>query len=86
MSKRVEGTHLIQVEWTTQRKIEKEDKVKFNEAWSSTSIRVVGEKLHNNFRVGYQVHPLGYMGFGLRIAFAWQKHVKQQIKGKNATC
>jgi hypothetical protein len=26
------------------------------------------------------------MGFGLRIAFAWQKHVKQQIKGKNATC
>jgi hypothetical protein len=64
-SKRAKGTQLTQVEQATQRKIENEDKVKFNEAWSTTSIKVVGKRFHNNFRVGYQVHTLGYIGFGL---------------------
>ncbi len=81
-SRRAEGTHLIQVEQTTQRRVEKKDRAKFNETWSSTSIRVVGEKLHKNFKIGYQVHPLSYVGFGLGIAFARQRNVKQQRKGK----
>jgi hypothetical protein len=51
-------------------RIEKEDRVKFNEAWFSISIKVAGERLHNNFRARYQAHPLNYMGFGLRITFA----------------
>jgi hypothetical protein len=53
MSKRARGTQFTQVERTIQRIIEKEGRVKFNEAWFAVSIRANGEKFHNNFRVGY---------------------------------
>ncbi len=66
-SKRAEGTQFTQVKRASQRKIENEDKAKFNEAWFVTSIRVVGKKIHNNFRTGYRTHPSGFMGFGLGI-------------------
>jgi hypothetical protein len=39
----------------------------FNETWSVTSIKVAGGRFHNNFRVGYRAHLLGYMGFVLGI-------------------
>ncbi len=63
--KRAKGTQLTQVEQVAQRRIEKEDKTKFNEAWFATFIKVIGKRFHNNFRTSYQAHPLGYMGFGL---------------------
>ncbi len=69
-SKRVEGPQFTQIEWVTQRKFLKKDGVKFNETWSATSINVAGERIHNNFRVGYRVHLLDYMGFALGITFA----------------
>jgi len=78
--KRAKGTHFTQAKWTFQKRIEKEDKAKFNEAWSS--IKVVNERFHNNFWVGHRVHPLGYMGFGLGIIFSQQKFVKQQRRGE----
>jgi hypothetical protein len=52
-------------------------KTKFIEAWSTISIRVVGERFHNNFIASYQVHLLGYMGFGLGIPSTQQKNGKQ---------
>jgi len=81
-SKRAKGTYLIQVKQATQRKNEKENRVKFNETWCVTSIRVVGERFHNYFRIGYQTHHLSYMGFGLGITFARQKNVEQPKKEK----
>ncbi len=30
----------------------------------------------------YQAHFLGYMGFGSKITFAWQRNVKQQRREK----
>jgi len=58
-------------------KLRKMIKTKFNEAWSTISIRVVGERFHNNFIASYQVHLLGYMGFGLGIPSTQQKNGKQ---------
>ncbi len=52
-SRKVEGT-FTQVEWATQRIIEKDNKVKFNDAWFVV-VKVVSEKFHNNFRIGYRV-------------------------------
>ncbi len=69
-SKRVEGTQLTQAKQTTQRRIEKEDRTKFNETWFVTFIRAIGERFHNNFGTKYQTHPLGYMRFGLGIIYA----------------
>jgi hypothetical protein len=70
---KAKGKHLTKVEWTTQRRIEKDDKTKFNEAQFTISIKVVGERFHNNFRASYWVHLLSYMGFGLGIPSTWQK-------------
>ncbi len=81
-SKKTKGRHFTRVEWIVQRKIEKEDIVKFNKTWFIIFIRVASERFHNNFKVGYWVHPLGYMGFGSRITFAQHKNVKQQWKEK----
>jgi hypothetical protein len=69
-SRRAKGTQLTQAKQTIQRIIDKENKVKFDEAWFVTSIRVVGERFHNNFETRYRIHPLGYMGFGLEIIYA----------------
>jgi hypothetical protein len=43
--------------------IEKKDKVKFNEAWFITSIRVVVERFHNNFKVrsSSKLHGIWFM-------------------------
>lgn len=50
--KRFQVHNLSQVDWIVQRKIEKEDRVKFNDAWSIVVIKDVGEIFHNNFRFG----------------------------------
>ncbi len=49
---RVEGT-FIQVQQAIQRRIEKENKVKFNDTWSIASVKAIGERFHNNFRLGF---------------------------------
>ncbi len=49
---RVKGT-FIQAQQTTQRRIEKENRVKFNDTWSITGVRAISERFHNNFRVGF---------------------------------
>jgi hypothetical protein len=54
---------------TTQRDVEKEDKAKFNNAWFAAVVKVTGERFHNNFKVGFKAHPLGYKGFGLGVSF-----------------
>jgi hypothetical protein len=57
-----------------------DNKTKFNDAWFVVVVKVVSEKFHNNFRIGY-------IGFGLGITYVQQKNVKQcSKKGKNATC
>jgi len=50
--------------------IEKEHKTKSNKMWSTTTIKVANECFHNNFRVGFWNHPLGYRRCGLGITFA----------------
>ncbi len=52
-SRKVEGTQFTQAKQTTQRRIEKEDRTKFNEAWFVISIRATGERFHNNFGARY---------------------------------
>jgi hypothetical protein len=38
----------------SQKRIEKEDKVNFNDAsWSSTIVGVVGKRFHNNFKARF---------------------------------
>jgi len=58
--------------------VEKEQKTKFNQAWSTIVIRAANECFHNNFKVGFQAHPLGYRGCGLGITFAQQRFIRQQ--------
>jgi hypothetical protein len=57
---RVQGA-FTQVQEVIQRRIEKEYRVKFNDTWSIVSVRAIGERFHNNFRVrfwgpSYKVH------------------------------
>ncbi len=79
ISKKVEGT-LTQVEWATRRIIEKDNKVKFSDAWLIVVVKVVSEKFHYNFRIGY-------IRFGLGITCVQQRSVREcSKKGKNATC
>lgn len=49
---RVEGT-FIQAQQATQRRIEKENRVKLNDTWSIASVRAIGARFLNNFRVGF---------------------------------
>lgn len=37
----------------TQKRIEKENIVKFNDTWSIVSVKAIGERFQNNFRVGF---------------------------------
>jgi hypothetical protein len=37
----------------SQRRIEKEDKVNFNDAWFSVIFGVVGKRFHNNFKAQF---------------------------------
>jgi hypothetical protein len=53
---RTKGTQLTQAKQATQRKIDKEDKTKFNDAWFVATIKAISERFHNNFRVGFQAH------------------------------
>jgi len=59
----------------------KDNRTKFNDAlFVVVVVKVVSEKFHNNFRIGY-------IGFGLRITYVQQKNVRQcSKKGQNATC
>jgi len=46
--------------------------------WSATIVKAISECFPNNFRVGFWAHPLSYRRFGLKIAFAQQRFVRQQ--------
>jgi hypothetical protein len=37
----------------SQRKIEKEDKINFDDAWFNTIVGVVGKRFHNNFKARF---------------------------------
>jgi len=37
----------------SQKKIEKEDKINFNDAWSNTIVGVVGKRFHSNFKTQF---------------------------------
>ncbi len=63
--RKAKGTHFTQAKQAFQNIIEKEERAKFNEVWPS--IKVANERFHNNFQTRHQVHPLGYMGFGLKV-------------------
>jgi hypothetical protein len=52
-SKKVENT-LTQSEWTTQRRMEKDNRVKFNDAWSTIVVKVINERFHKNVNIGFQ--------------------------------
>jgi hypothetical protein len=59
---RVEGA-FTQAQQATQRIIEKENRVKFNDTWSIASVKAISENFHNNFRVGiwapsFKVHKV----------------------------
>jgi hypothetical protein len=49
---KVEGA-FTQAQQATQREIEKDNGVKFNDTWSIASVRAISENFHNNFRVGF---------------------------------
>ncbi len=72
ISKWAEHTFTI-TKKTTQRNVEKKNRARFNNAWFVIAIRAINEKFHNNFRVGFRAHPLGYKGFGLGVTFQQQK-------------
>jgi hypothetical protein len=61
----------------------KDNKVEFNDAWLVVVVvvvKVVSEKFHDNFKIGY-------IGFDLGITYVRQRIVRQcSKKGKNATC
>jgi hypothetical protein len=58
----------------------KDNRAKFNDALFVVVVKVVSEKFHNNFRIGY-------IGFGFKITYVQPKNVRQcSKKGKNATC
>ncbi len=70
--KQVQDT-FTQVKQIVQRNIEKEDRTKFNQPWSITIIKVVGEWLHNYFKASSQMHPLGFRRSNLVFTFEQQK-------------
>jgi hypothetical protein len=37
----------------------------FITAWSSSTMKEVGDRFHYNFKVGLQIHPCGYRGVNL---------------------
>ncbi len=45
--------------------------------WFAIVIKVIGEKFHMNFKVGFWAHSLSYKGFGLGITYEQQKIVRQ---------
>jgi hypothetical protein len=52
ISRRVEGT-FTKAERKFQRRIEKDNRTKFNDASSIVIVMVVGERFHNNLRIGW---------------------------------
>jgi hypothetical protein len=51
-SRKVEGT-FTELERTFQRRIEKDNRTKFNDASSIVIVKVLGERFHNNLRIGW---------------------------------
>ncbi len=81
-SRKFEST-LTQAKKTIKRKIEKDkNRSKFNDAWFVAIVKVNSETFHNNFKVGFQAHPLKYMGFDLGNTYVQQKNVRKQRKAK----
>jgi hypothetical protein len=70
------------MEKTTQRNVEKINRARFNNAWFVATVKAIGERFHNNFRVGFRAHPLGYRGFGLGMTFQQQIIAKEQRRRK----
>jgi hypothetical protein len=59
---KTKGTQFTQAKQAIQRKIDKEDRTKFNDAWFAATIMAISERFHNNFRVGFQAQPLDIKG------------------------
>ncbi len=70
------------MERIAQKNVEKEYKALFNNAWFVVVVRIASERFHNNFRVGFRVHPLGYTGFDLGMTFQQQIIEREQIRRK----
>ncbi len=81
ISKWVEDT-LTTTKKTIQRNVEKKYRVKFNNAWFVTTIRVVSEQFHKNFKVRFRAEPLGHRRFGLGVTSQQQKIAKVQRRKK----
>jgi hypothetical protein len=52
--RRTKGTQFTQAKQAIQRKIDKEDRAKFNDAWFAATIKATSERFHNNFRIWFQ--------------------------------
>jgi len=76
-SRRFQDT-LTLTEWTIQRIIEKEQRTKFNQTWSTITFKATNECFHNNFRSRFWAHPLSYRRFGLGFTYAQERSTKQQ--------
>ncbi len=76
-SRRFQDT-LTPTKQSAQRIIEKEQRTKFIQAWSTTTIKATSECFQNNFRAGFWAHPLGYRRFSLGSTYAQQRFAKQQ--------
>jgi hypothetical protein len=62
--------------------LRKTNRSKFNDAWFVAIIKVNSETFHNNFKAGFQIHPLKYIGFGLGNTYVQQISVRKQRKAK----
>jgi len=57
--------HLPKLRKQFKGKLKKTNRSKFNDAWFVAIVKVNNETFHNNFKVGFQAHPLKYRGFDL---------------------
>jgi hypothetical protein len=59
-----------------EREFIKQQHVNFIAAWSSSSIREVGDKFHCNFKASMQADPFGYRGVNLGSTTFAQKQAQ----------
>jgi hypothetical protein len=70
------------MEKVTQKNVEKENKVQFNNAWFVTVVRATSERFHNNFKARFRAHLLGHKGFGLGVTSQQQITMRKQRRRK----
>jgi hypothetical protein len=69
---------LITIEKLAKRELVKQQWANFIAIWSSSAVRELGDIFHYNFKVGFQAHPLGYIGVNLDEITQVQKQAQQR--------